>query len=190
MQNLSLLGPEELHKKNLEGKLPPNMGYIYKGGYSFVFFDSLWYTQLKTPVGTRIFNIPFHYSPRDVDNISIKGSLNYSNLERYKGFFMTFDPVDTNLNYIAVSIGETDQVLLNAFGKNVIAACSKNETDACVDRPIIECNSTEAPVFYFKSGTEANVTYNNNCAVISGYKTELFRATDRMLFDFLGIIKR
>ena len=180
---------EELHKKNLEDKLSPDKGYVYKGLYSFVSYDGLWYTQLRTHSGQKLFNIPFHYSPRDVEHIEPVGQLNYSNLDRYKNFFMTFDPEDENLNYIAASTSETDMILIQVFGKGIIAACTRNETAACQGRPIVQCNSTDAPVFYFASEEETTLLYLNNCIVISGKNEELFKATDRMLFDLLDIMK-
>ena len=185
----SSMSLDELHEKNLAGKLSPDKGYVYNGLYSFVLFDDLWYTQLVTSSGEKQFNIPFHYGPRDVEDIEVNGELNYSAFDKYKNFFMTFDPIDENLNYIAVSTGEAVNIFIQAFGKGVIGACTNNETTACQGRPIVQCNSTDAPVFYFASEDETNVLYLNNCVVLSGNKEELFRATDRMLFDLLGIIE-
>lgn len=187
MMNTSKLSFSELHKRNIEGKLSPEKGYMYKGIYSFVQVDGLWYTQLSTPDGSRKFNMPFHYSPRDVEQIEPIGVLNASNLEQYKNFFVTFDPEDENLNYIGVAIGEMDQIFVNVFGKGVIGSCTKNAT-GCENRPIVECNSTTAPVFYFASEEKTNLLYLNTCVVISGKREELFKATDRMLFELLGII--
>ena len=48
---------EDLHKLNLEGKLNSKQGYIYKGVYSFVTLDNLWYTQLKSPKGTKEYDL-------------------------------------------------------------------------------------------------------------------------------------
>jgi hypothetical protein len=185
-QNYTL---DELHTLNLQGKLSPDKGYMYKGVYSFVYHDGLWYTQLKTRNSTQLFSIPFHYGPRDVENITLVGYLNYSNLDSYKNFFVTFDPLDTDLNFVAVATAETDQILINVFGKGVIASCIRNETHICNQVPIVECNSTAAPVFFFASEPETNVIYSNNCVVVSGDKQNLFKATDRMLYDLLGIIK-
>ncbi|MBI4143589.1 hypothetical protein HY487_01750, partial [Candidatus Woesearchaeota archaeon] len=35
---------EDLHVLNLQGKLKPEQGYVYKGAYSFVTLEGLWYT--------------------------------------------------------------------------------------------------------------------------------------------------
>lgn len=181
---------DSLFQKNLEGKLGPEKGYMYNGVYSFVFYDGLWYTQLKTPSNTKLFNIPFHYSPRDLENISPVGYLNTSSFDDFENFFITFDPIDENLNYIGVAVGETDAVLINVFGKGVIPACTRNETAACQAQPIVECNaSTEFPVIYFASENSTNLLYMNKCIVVAGNREGLLKAADRMLYSMLGIMK-
>ena len=180
---------EELHRRNTLGKLSEEEGYMYKGLYSFVYFDDLWYTQVVNTNGDTLFNIPFHYKPNDVEYIPISGYLNRTNMDRWPNFFMTFDPVDEDLGYIGVSIGETDGVVIRVFGKGVIGSCTSDEVEACEDRPIVQCNSTDAPVFLFQSEPITKIIYDNNCIIVSGTKNELIKATDRMLYDLLGIIK-
>jgi len=67
---------DEMHELNFEGKLKKDQGYLYDGVYSFVKFDGLWYAQLVSPQGTRLYNIQFRYGPREVENIKIEGTLN------------------------------------------------------------------------------------------------------------------
>jgi hypothetical protein len=180
---------DELHSKNLQGKLSDEGGYMHDGLYSFVKYDGLWYTQIVNPAGDTLFNIPFHYRPDEVAYIPISGSLNRTNLDRWKSFFMTFDPLDDDLGHIGVAIGETDGIVIKVFGKGVIGSCTSDEVEGCKGVPIVKCNSTDAPVFYFKSEPIADITYENNCIIVSGAKDGLLKATDRMLFDILGIIK-
>jgi hypothetical protein len=184
----SVLTLDELHSLNFQGKLSEEKGYLYNNVYSFVKYDELWYTQLKAPEGDTVYNVPFHFSPKDVEHIKPQGMLNHSTLDRYPAFYMTFDPEDDNLNYIAASTGETVRIFIEAFGKKVIGSCARNATKACATRPIINCSSTSAPVFYFASEEQTNLLYLDNCVIISGNKEELFKATDRMLFDLMGII--
>lgn len=180
---------EDLHSLNFEGKLSSDEGYVYNGQYSFVKKDGLWYLLLNVPAIGRSYNIPFHYGPREVADILPAGIINKSTLDQYRNFFITFDPLDQDLQYIAASVGESNAVFINVFSKNIIPACTRNETSACVGRPIVNCNSTASPVFYFASEEETNLIYLSNCAIISGKGTEIFRATDRMIFDFLGIMQ-
>jgi len=180
---------EQLHERNFQGKLPPDKGYVYNGQFSFIYQDKLWYTLLTTADGSRRFSIPFHYGPREVEDILPQGFLNDTRLNEYDSFYITFDPNDEDLAFIGVSIGETDRAFVEAYGKGVISSCIHNDSAACINHPIINCSSTEAPVFYFASEPDTRVLFLNNCIIVTGSKEELFRATDRMLFSIMGIMQ-
>ena len=60
---------EDLHVLNLKGKLKPEQGYVYKGVYSFVTLDNLWYTQLTSPKGAKIYSLALRYSPNELKDI-------------------------------------------------------------------------------------------------------------------------
>ncbi len=178
---------DDLHALNLKGKLKPNQGYIYNE-YSFVFANGLWYTQVQTIGGTTLFNIPLHYGPRDLEDLPIEGKLNTSLFNSNRGIYITFDPLAQNLNYVALAVGEFDQNIIKAFNKIPIAACDKNETNACKTRPIIICNSTNKPVLYLQQKPETKVIYDNNCIIVQGIGPEIVRATDRLLLKLYGIM--
>ena len=179
---------DELNELNFAGKLKPDQGYLYKGIYSFVFYDGLWYTQVGTRTGTTQFNVPLHYGPRDLEDINIEGVLNITLFNASDEVYMTFNPLDPNLQYIALSIGEFDQSLIRAFGKTPVAACVVNETLACSSRPIIDCDNTDKPVVLMKDDIETKVVLQNNCMVIQGRANEIVRATDRVLLALYNIM--
>ena len=135
---------DDLHALNLKGKLNPDQGYLY-GGYSFVYANGLWYTQVQNKAGTSLFGIPLHYGPNDLRDVQIGGYLNSTLFDSINQIYITFDPLGSNLNYVALAIGEFDQSMIKAFNKMPIASCDKNETTACSDRPIITCRSEERP---------------------------------------------
>ena len=176
---------DELHERNLQGKLKPDQGYVYNG-HSFVFYDSLLYTSVVNPGRTKQITLPFHFGPRDTEAIAPLGEYNASLFDSSRDIFMTFDPKDEGLPFIGVATGETDQVLINAFGKGVIAACTRNESFPCSARPKVDCD-TAAPVIYFATENQTNVLFLDNCIIVSGREKELWKAADRMLFHFLGI---
>jgi len=184
--NTEQLDLEALHAKNLAGKLDEDKGFVMKGR-SFVFFDNLWYAELSTPAGDRTFNVPFHFSPREVAHIQPIGTLNFTKFQNYRTFYSVIDATDEEGGYLGVAKLETAQFLINAFGRTIVDGCIKNETLACSTRPIVQCNSTDLPVLYFASEDETNLLYIDNCAIISGRGAELLKATDRMLYDFLGL---
>jgi len=178
---------DDLHLLNLEGKLKPEQGYIYNQ-YSFVFANGLWYTQLQTISGTTLFNIPLHYAPKDLEDIPIEGEFNSTLFNSERGIYITFDPLGQNLNYVALAVGEFDQNIIKAFNKVPIAACDKNETNACKTRPIITCNNTNKPVLYLQQKTETKVIYDNNCMIVQGIGPDIVRAVDRLLLKLYGIM--
>ena len=179
---------DELHNINLEKKLPSEQGYVYNQ-YSFVKVAGLWYTQLQSKSGKTLYDVPFHFAPKELEDIKIVGTLNNSLFNSEDNLYITFDPLGKNLQYTALAVGEFDQSIIKSFGKMPVAACIKNETNACKTRPIITCENTNKPVVYFKDDEKTLVTYKNNCIIIQGKDAELVRATDRMLMQFYGIMK-
>lgn len=174
-----------LHSLNIQGKLKQEEGYVYNG-YSFVFTNGLWYTQVQR--GNNLFDIALHYAPKDLEDIPIEGELNGTLFNSEKGIYITFDPLGQNLNYVALAVGEFDQNIIKAFNKMPIAACDKNETKACAARPIITCDNTNKPVLYLQQKTETKVLYNNNCMIVQGIGPEIVKATNRLLLKLYGIM--
>lgn len=187
---------DDLHELNLKGKLKPEQGYLYKDVYSFVKFDDLWYTQFKSPKGTRLYNIQFRYGPREVENINIGGSLNTELLNSATDYYVTFNPIgdydpdgDT-FKYVVLAVADFNQNMINLFFKKPIAACDKNETKVCIGRPIITCDNTDGVVLYIKEANNTKVYYDDNCIVVEGSGFELVKGVDRILYEFYGIIEQ
>ena len=179
---------EDLHLLNLDGKLNKDQGYVYEG-YSFVFANGLWYTQVQTISGVSLFNIPLHYSPKDLEDVLVEGGINISVFNSNKEIYITFDPLGSNLNYVALAVGEFDQNIIQAFNKVPIAACDKNETSACSDRPIITCENTDKPVLYLQQEPDAKVIFKNNCMIVQGIGPDIVRSTNRLLLKLYGIMQ-
>jgi hypothetical protein len=179
---------EELNTLNLNGKLSPDKGYMYNGVHSFVLSDGIWYTWLQSPSGNTIYSIPFHYGARETENISTIGAVNITLLNLQKNFFITTDPT-VKEKFLVLSISEAYAIFLKTFDKNLTLACTNNDSVSCANKQVINCNSTSLPVIYLISQNSTYVKYDNNCITISGNAEELLRATDRMLLDFLGVIR-
>ncbi len=178
---------DDLHELNLKGKLKPEDGYVYEG-YSFVFANGLWYTQVQNIAGTSIFEIPLHYGPNQVKDIPIEGEFNSVIFNSNKEIYITFDPLGSNLNYVALAVGEFDQSIIQAFNKVPIAACDKNETTACANRPIITCDNTEKTVLYLKQEPKTKVIFKDNCLIVQGIGPDIVRSTNRLLLNLYGIM--
>ena len=174
---------EQMHELNIQGKETVN-NYLYNG-YSFVNNQGLWYTQVENHKGT-LFDIPLHYGPRELEDISIVGSISDEFLTQ--DLYLTFDPTGTELQYVALSSAELSLSLASGFGLTPNAVCMNNDSRACADRKIIsECQTDKAVIILRKSNV-TKVAINGNCVVIEGIGEDLVRATDRFLLRLYSIM--
>ena len=181
---------EELHVLNLKGKLKPSQGYVYKGVYSFVIFDNLWYTQLTSPKGAKIYSLALRYSPRDLKGIAIEGTLNSEFFNNQSEFFVTFNPTGKDFSYVGLAVADFNTHMSKVFEKKPIAACDRNETEACKTRPIVTCEDTGELVLYVKESERFRTYYNNNCIVVEGKGFDLVKGVDRVLYNLYGIMEK
>ncbi len=181
---IKVFSPKDLDdiRQEIVEKGETEHGYMYNG---FVFIEQggLWHTQLQR--GDELYNLHFHYSPGHVDQISVVGSLD-SELDTSR-FYITFDPLEENVSLIALALSELNLNLVKGLGAKTTAACYKNETKACYNRPIITCDNTEEAVIFVKTDDATKVMLDGNCIVIQGKGDDLLKAVDKVLFDFYGI---
>lgn len=180
---------DELHQLNIDGKLPDEQGLVYRG-FSFVYLNGLWHTQSIGPNTSNVYSLYFHYPPTDLEGIPVEGSLNKTLFDAYPGVYVTFNPIGTNLQYVALAISKFDQTLTKAFGKLPVAACDRNETEACKTRPIITCNNTRRPVLFIDQQDDPNVIFRDNCIIVQGTDDTIVKAMERLLYILYGIMVR
>jgi len=179
---------DDINKENIEGKLDPELGYVYKGAYSFIYNDGLWLLQLKSPQGTAVYNIALHYGARDVENITVIGGPTKKFTDS-EDFYVTFNPTASDLQYTALAVSELDNSLIKSFQKKPIAACDRNETSACFDRPIVTCETNSSiPVIYFQNADGPRAVYVDNCLIIQGSGLDLVRVVDRILLQWYKVM--
>ena len=179
---------EDLHILNLNGKLAPGQGYVYKGVYSFVTLDNQWYTQLKSPKGTKVYSLALRYSPRDLKDIVIEGKLDKEFFDGKSEFFVTFNPTGKDFSSVALAVADFNTHMSKVFEKNPIAACDRNETDACKTRPVVTCEDPSKLVLYIRESNKLRAYYNNNCIVVEGKGFDLIKGVDRILYNLYGIM--
>jgi hypothetical protein len=179
---------DEYHLLNLKGKLDSDLGYLYDDIHSFVFFDGLWYMQLQSPGGTRLYNMALRYGPIDLEDIKIKGRLDSELFDDAVDYYVTFNPTGNDFSHVALAVGDFNSHMTNIFFKNPIAACDRNETLTCSVRPIITCDNTDKVVLYVKEANETDVYYDGNCIVVEGNGFDLVRGVDRVLFNLYDIM--
>ncbi|MBI4143259.1 hypothetical protein HY487_00075 [Candidatus Woesearchaeota archaeon] len=181
---------EDLHVLNLKGKLKPGQGYVYKGVYSFVTLDNLWYTQLSSPKGTKVYSLALRYSPKDLTDIIIEGNLNTQLFNNKSEFFVTFNPTGNEFSFIGLAVADFNTHMSKVFEKNPIAACDRNETLPCQNRPIVTCEDKDKLVLYAKEADKFRTYYNENCIVVEGRGLDLVRGVDRVLYNLYGIMEQ
>jgi len=177
---------DDLHLINLQGDLDPEFGYVH-GGFSFVYFDNLWYTQLAT--GNVVYDIPHHYGPRDLTEVEVVGKFNSTLFNKNQEIYITFDPEGEaeNFKYMTLAIGEFDQSIVTVFNKLPIASCDK-PAEACIERPIVTCENKSLSVLYVKEAADAKVILNDNCLIVQGQGLDIVKALDRLLMILYGIM--
>jgi hypothetical protein len=183
---------DELHAENYN--MPPSEeNYVYNG-FSFLKMPDprtsreFWYTQYR--INDTIFNIPFHYGPREVNNIT-RAVLEPLERKDYKGMYMTIDPKNYTENrpYLTLAFSEFSEKILKVKRYPIMSACTLNITEACQDRPIANCtNAEDFIVVYFKDEGETAVITEGNCITVQGTNESLIKATDRLLLELLGIM--
>ena len=183
---------DELHELNLKGKLNEEQGFTYKG-LSFVKFDNVWYTQLLSQSGTTLFNFNFRYSPRELEDIEIKGFLDIDKFNDANEYYVNFNPIGDDFTYVRLARLDYDMMMVKVFRKIPISACDRNVTNvttACLGIPIITCENTDDIVVYFKEADDLSVEYKDNCIIISGSGFDVVKGVDRVLYNLYGIMEQ
>lgn len=179
-----------LHELNIKGKLKPDQGYLYKNIYSFVKFEDLWYTQFKSPRGSRLYNVQFRYGPKEIEDIKVGGTLDFSLFNNATDYYVTFDPTGKDFSHVALAVSDFNQNMVNIFFKTPVPACDRNETFACRDRPVITCGNTDKIVLYVKEANESRVSFDSNCIIVEGNGFDLVKEVDRVLYVFYGMMEQ
>jgi hypothetical protein len=181
---------EDLHVANLKGELKPDQGYVYKGVYSFVTLDNLWYTQLTSPKGSKIYSLALRYSPKDLKDIAIEGNLDTEFFNRQQDFYVTFNPTGEDFSFVGLAVADFNTHMSKVFEKNPIAACDRNETEPCKNRPTVTCDDKDKLVLYVRESGKFRAYYNGNCIVVEGKGLDLVRGVDRILYNLYRIMEQ
>lgn len=182
-QSKKVVTIEDLHRMNFEGEFS-DINYMYNG-FSFVKQGNIWYTEVENENGV-LFDVPLHYGPNEVEDISISGEITDEFLE--PPLYITFDPLSTQMQYVALSVAELSSNMVKGFGLEITAACDKNETEACEARAIVPGCVEDKAVVYIKESNNTGVFMNGNCVVVEGAGTELLKSTDRFLLKLYQVM--
>ena len=133
-----------------------------------------------------IYSVPLRFNPRQVENVTIQGKLNESFNRPI--VFIAFDPTQGNFSTQAVATLELSLNMVKALQVKPVAACTKNETDTCKNRPILSCGKPNASVILIKDEGESKIWLNGDCIVLFGKDFELLRSVDRLLYQWYDVM--
>ncbi len=164
----------------------PKTNVIEYNFFEFEQINNFWETDIQ--LGDQLFRAAFRFNPEQVEDVQISGN--------FTGFkttpiYITFDPESEQdeFKYLALGTSELALHLIRALNYTTQAACTKNVTDACIDRPIVECGQENKSVIYLVAKPPTQITLNESCITLSGQGFELVKAIDRLLFQWYKIIR-
>ena len=185
----------DLHQQNLNGDLEEKEGYIYNG-YSFVFADGLWWTEMNK--FDTLLKIPLHFGPREVESIVPKGTLDQKFNEGDE-MYIAIDP-DVADKYYTLAISELSFNVVKGLDRTPVGSCTK-ENWACENRTIINCENTGSKtnseisstsgkdVIELALGNETSIQVQGTCIKVTGKGFDLVKAVDRLLYQWYGVIR-
>ena len=153
--------------------------------FEFEEIGGLWQTNIQ--LKDQLYQATFRFNPEQVEDIYVEG--NFSLVK--SPIYVTFDPdADSEkFKYLALASSELSLNLIRGLNLTLEGACTKNVTDACIDRQIVTCADTDKSVIYLVSNPPTQITLQENCIVISGEGFDLLKSVDRLLFKWYNIMK-
>ena len=158
--------------------------------------DGKWLLTLQDIKNRREYDIPLYYNPTELeDEVLVSGDMtelyNVLNNNGLNAVYVTFDPDATNFSALALASAELSLNFAQVLDITPIGACTKNETDACIGRPIVNCSAEDRVVIYLRESSESftHIREDFNCYIIEGKDKNLLKAVDRFLYELYGIME-
>jgi hypothetical protein len=166
--------------------------YSYSG-FNFIKEGGFWYTQIKKLGSNDLITLELRFDPKTLEEVPVEGNPNEFLLgpdgNLIEGAYLTFDPLGTDLTAVALASAQVSTVMAKIFEVTPIAACTVNETNACLQRPIISCPNDQFYTLHFVEDEETKIVSNGNCLELHGSAEGLLKTVDRLLLIWLGIMK-
>lgn len=161
----------------------PSMEY---NGFEFKKMSGLWHTTWMKD--GQPYTVTLRYNPEEVETVPMMGEIS-TNFSKHQ-VYLSFDP-NANVSefkYTALANAELSLSLVKAFGKEPVAACIKNETEACADRPIATCESKDKAVIVVSANGDPAILMKNNCVILKGQGLDILKSTDKLLYTWYKIM--
>lgn len=180
---------QEKFDKTIEGE--EGECYYKYNGYSFVKHDGLWVFRIKRADSVNRWNMALHYGPKDVENVSVEGEVReFLDLtdNDYGFLYLTFDPEESNLNYVALSTAELVANWAGPLKIKHILSCTSDSDPACDELTIMSCEEAVQPTVYLKEDPEMKISRDGFCLTVQGNQQNLLRAANKLIYMWYGII--
>jgi hypothetical protein len=123
----------------------------------------------------------FLYPPESTLDIGVPDGAT-TTLEGSPVFWVAFNP-----NTSDVQTAEVARYSL-AFNLDKQVSTAITQPSPQYSAPVMTCaNQTQAPMIQLVQGNFTQITVDNNCITVSGSGNELLRATERLVYELLGI---
>ncbi len=155
---------------------------------NFVFFrqpNNLW--DFRYSHNEKTFDLTYHNNPYQVEDVPIEGEINkvFDNQPHY----VTFNPLNDS-QYISVSALELSTFFVYVAKQKMEMAYTFDYNEKHDGIPTVTCEDTNKSVIFLdNSKEETKVILKGNCIIIQGRERELFRATERLLYKWMKIMK-
>jgi hypothetical protein len=161
----------------------PTMEY---NGFMFEKIGGLWHTKWQNNEQTYI--VSLRYNPEEVEDVPVFGAI--TETFNQHNVYISFDPTAnlSEFKYTALANSELSLSLVRAFLKKPIAACIKNETVACENRPIVTCETSNKSVIIVAANGDPAVFMKDNCIILKGEGLDILKSTDKLLYTWYRIM--
>lgn len=166
---------------------PEEVVKVDYNNYEFIRLpDEFW--EFRWQKDDAVYHVPLRYNPTQLGNVTVTGYIN-NGFGRRRSVHIAVDPTNrTDLQYLSLGTAELSLNLLKAFGVNIVASCTRNETSSCMERPVVDCDDKNISVIIVREAPGPTVDMRGDCIVVQGENMGLLQAVDRLLFTFYGIM--
>ncbi|MBW2968988.1 hypothetical protein KY314_02635 [Candidatus Woesearchaeota archaeon] len=163
-----------------------NYPTIEYNGFELEKIGGLWHTDWVKDGKT--YRISLRYNPQEVEEIPVFGAI--TKTFNQHDVYLSFDPTSDSqeFKYTALANSELSLSLITAFGKNPIASCIKNETEACIDRSIVTCENYNKSVIIVAPNGDPAVIMKDNCIILKGEGLDILKSVDKLLYTWYRIM--
>lgn len=181
----NILNIDEMHQDNLEDELGDDEGYVYNG-YSFVFADGLWWTEMNK-FGT-LLKVPLHFGPKDLEEIPIEGEINLM-FNEGKNVYVAINP-NVYDKYYTLAISELSFNMIKGMDRVPVGSCTE-ENYICDNRSVISCenNPDNKPVVELAYEEGPGIELIGTCIKVKGNNQyDIVKSVNRILYQWYGIM--